>query len=75
MMDIILLRFSKLFSNQKPQDKSRGASFEAGMRGLRTCPAGLPALPGNPVSAPGPLFRQGPSAGTQGEWRETPIGG
>ena len=46
MMDIILLRFSKLFSNQEHQDKSRGASFEAGVRGLRS-PAGLPALPGS----------------------------
>ena len=50
MMDIILLRFSKLFSNQEHQDKSRGASFEAGVRGLRS-PAGLPALPGSPVCA------------------------
>lgn len=77
MMDIILLRFSKIFSNQEPQYKPRGASFEAGVRGpqnLSSWPSLEALCVQHPVSAPGPLY-QGLSAGTQGEWRETPIGG
>lgn len=77
-MGIVLRRFSKLFSNQKPQDKTRRLSWkpegEAPEPTQLTSPPSLAALgrvaPCEVLQDPSPICRGPSSGGTQAGWGE-----